>query len=67
MPAYRYRFVGAEPEDFPAPPVARTLQPGEEIEASEPVEHARLELIPAETPKGLKATPSAEPGAQGGS
>ena len=41
----RYRFIGESEEDFPAPPLARRLFPGDEIEADEPVLHARLELV----------------------
>lgn len=40
-----YRFTGPEPEDFPAPPIARRLFPGDVFDVAEPVEHARLELL----------------------
>jgi hypothetical protein len=43
MPTYAYTFTGPEPEDFPAPPLARRLEPGDVVELPEPVEHARLE------------------------
>lgn len=46
----RYKFVGAAPEDFPAPPIARTLQPGDVIDVAEEVEHVRLELLPDPKP-----------------
>jgi hypothetical protein len=46
MPTYRYTFTGPEPEDFPAPPIARRLEPGDVIEVPERVEHARLEPVP---------------------
>jgi len=49
----RYRFTGTAPEDFPAPPIARRLEPGDELDVDEPVEHARLELI--EVPKKSRA------------
>lgn len=47
MPTHRFRFTGLTEEDFPDPPIARRLQPGDvvEYEAPEPVEHARLELV----------------------
>ena len=50
---YRYRFTGTEPEDHPYPPVARRLHPGDVVESEEPIEHARLELLPE--PKASKA------------
>lgn len=58
-----YRFTGATEEDFPAPPIARRLHPGEIIEVPEPVEHARLELIEEPPPKTRKtaAVPPASP------
>ena len=43
----RYRFTGRTPEDFPAPPIARRLEPGDEVETDEEVSHARLELLDA--------------------
>ena len=59
MPAYR--FTGPEPEDFPAPPIARRLHPGDVIEVDEPVEHARLELLTAgEGDDPQTDTPAAE-------
>jgi hypothetical protein len=47
MPTFRQRFTGNAPEDFPAPPLGRRLEPGDvvEYEADEPVAHARLELV----------------------
>lgn len=42
---YRYEFDGADEETFPEPPIARTLQPGDEVETDVPVEHARLRLL----------------------
>jgi hypothetical protein len=57
MPIYRYTFTGPEPEDFPAPPIGRRLQPGDVIEVAERVEHARLEL--ATEPKKTKAADKA--------
>lgn len=58
MPTHRYRFTGLIAEDFPAPPIARQLQPGDEIELPEPVEHARLEPIP---PPKTRKTAVVEP------
>lgn len=48
MPHFRQRFTGTSEEDFPEPPIARRLQPGDVVEydADEPVAHARLELAP---------------------
>jgi len=45
MPTFRQTFAGAEPEDFPVPPIARRLLPGDvvEYEADEPIAHVRLE------------------------
>jgi len=62
MPTFRQRFTGDTEEVFPAPPIARLLQPGDvvEYEADEPVEHARLELVPDEAPaKTRKAAAAA--------
>lgn len=42
---YRYAFDGAGDEDFPEPPIARTLTPGDEVETEAPVEHPRLRLV----------------------
>jgi hypothetical protein len=53
-PTYRYRFAGDVPEDFPQPPIARRLEPGDEVEANRPIDHARLEPTP-ETVKQLVA------------
>jgi len=42
----RYRFTGRTPEDFPAPPISRRLEPGDEVETgTEEVPHARLEPL----------------------
>ncbi len=54
----RYRFTGSEPEDFPSPPIARRLYPGDVVETDEPVEHARLELIPEPKPRKTADTPA---------
>lgn len=63
MPTFRQRFTGPAPEDFPAPPIARTLQPGDvvEYEADEPIYHARLELV--SEPKSSK--PASEKASKG--
>lgn len=47
MPTHRHRFTGSTEEDFPEPPIARCLQPGDivEYEADEPILHARLETV----------------------
>ena len=47
MPTHRQRHTGPTEEDFPSPPIARRLQPGDVVEydADEPVAHARLELV----------------------
>jgi hypothetical protein len=48
MPKYTYRFVGDTPEHFPflpADPPSQLLNPGDTVECSEHVEHARLELV----------------------
>lgn len=52
MPTFRQRFTGNIEEDFPVPPIARRLQPGDvvEYEADEPISHARLELVEGEGP-----------------
>ncbi len=56
----RYRFTGTTEEDFPEPPIARTLQPGDEVDTGRtPIEHARLELI-AEEPRPSKRGPASE-------
>ena len=47
---YRYKFLGLDPEDFPVPPLARRLFPGDVVELPEPVEHARLKLLSAPEP-----------------
>lgn len=54
----KYRFTGAEPEDFPAPPIARRLSPGDVVEVDEPVEHARLELVSPKTRKAAAEGPA---------
>lgn len=53
MPTIRQTFTGTTEEDFPEPPIARRLQPGDvvEYEADAPVEHARLEPIEARKPR----------------
>lgn len=51
---YDYIFVGDTPEDFPQPPIASRLNPGDELALPTPVEHARLEPTPA-TRKRLDA------------
>lgn len=48
---WRYRFTGLDPEDFPTPPLARRLQPGDVVELPEPVEHPRLKPLSAPEPK----------------
>lgn len=60
MATHRQRFTGLSAEDFPAPPIARRLQPGDvvEYEADEPIEHARLELVPDEAPDEPEQKPS---------
>lgn len=55
---YRYVFDGAGDEDFPEPPIARTLRPGDEIETDIPVDHPRL--VPLDTHDLDDAEPSAE-------
>lgn len=55
----RYRFTGTEPEDFSAPPIARRLNPGDEIDIAEPVDHARLELLDHK-PKPARKAPDKE-------
>jgi hypothetical protein len=48
MPKYVYRFIGDVEEHFsflPADPPSRWLQPGDTVTCSEPVEHARLQLL----------------------
>lgn len=56
-----YRFTGVEPEDFPVPPIARRLHPGDVIETDEPIEHVRLELVAAKTkPPKDTASPAKE-------
>lgn len=63
MPTFRQRFTGPEPEDFPAPPIARRLSPGDvvEYEADEAVQHARLELVPDPKPKKTAADQASAP------
>ena len=60
MPTFRQTFIGLEPEDFPSPPIARRLHPGDvvEYEADEPVQHARLALVAAPKPKKTADTPA---------
>ena len=58
-PTYRYRFTGDVPEDFPAPPIARRLKPGDLVEADRAIDHARLEPTP-ETAKQLAADRKAQ-------
>ena len=62
MPTFRQTFIGLEPEDFPAPPIARRLHPGDvvEYEADEPVQHARLELV-ADKPAKKNADQASTP------
>ena len=58
MPKYLYRFIGATEEHFsflPADPPSRWLQPGDTVTCSEPVEHARLELVKEAQPKKTQA------------
>jgi len=54
----RYRFTGTTEEDFPVPPIARRLYPGDVVETEEPVEHARLELLPEKSKKTAAAIPA---------
>lgn len=56
MPAYR--FVGPTEEDFPDPPIARRLQPGEVIEVPTEVVHAWLELVPPPRPRKTADEPA---------
>jgi hypothetical protein len=62
MPTFRQRFTGETEEDFPVPPIARRLQPGDVVEydAEESIAHARLELLP-EKGKKTAADPPASP------
>jgi hypothetical protein len=45
-----YRFTGLIAEDFPEPPLARRLEPGQVVDLSDAVEHARLELVDPSAP-----------------
>jgi hypothetical protein len=56
---YRYVFTGTEPEDFPSPPIACRLFPGDEVEVDEPVDHARLELADEERASDTDPEPPA--------
>jgi hypothetical protein len=61
MTTYTYRFTGTSPEEFPylpADPPARLMEPGDTVDCSEKVEHARLELVP-KTAKPTPSTPTA--------
>ena len=66
MPHFRQRFTGLTEEDFPEPPIARRLQPGDivEYDADEPVEHARLELLTGGVVSGPVETTVGEAGAE---
>jgi hypothetical protein len=57
----RYRFTGRTPEDFPAPPIARRLEPGDEVETDEAVSHARLELLDGSEEEEAADAPAEEP------
>lgn len=58
MPAFTYRFTGPIEEDFPEPPIARRLQPGEVIEVPTEIVHARLEMVPDKPAKKTAAAPA---------
>lgn len=73
MPRFVYRFTGEAAEDFlflPADPPSRRLEPGDTVNCSEPVEHARLQLVknsaqaplkdPQKTAAELPASPAKE-------
>jgi hypothetical protein len=61
-PTYIYTFTGEQPEEFPCPPLVCVLQPGQRVETTEPVEHARL--VPV-TGDGAAATTSSSDSAPG--
>ncbi len=53
-----YRFVGPSEEDFPEPPIARRLQPGEVVEVPTEIVHAWLELVPVPATRKTAAEPA---------